>query len=150
MKVVIGSDHAGYRLKESVKNFLIGKGIDVEDVGTHSEESTDYPLYAERVARYIQDGKAERGILICGTGIGMSISANKFRGVRASLCTNEYMARMSRRHNNANVLCLGSRVVGEDLALSIVSAWLDEEFEGGRHLKRLTIIEEWEGGKESC
>ena len=150
MKVVIGSDHAGYRLKESVKNFLIGKGIDVEDVGTHSEESTDYPLYAEKVARYIQDGKAERGILICGTGIGMSISANKFRGVRASLCTNEYMARMSRRHNNANVLCLGSRVVGEDLALSIVSAWLDEEFEGGRHLKRLTIIEEWEGGKESC
>ncbi len=150
MKVVIGSDHAGYRLKESVKNFLIGKGMDVEDVGTHSEESTDYPLYAEKVARYIQDGKAERGILICGTGIGMSISANKFRGIRASLCTNEYMARMSRRHNNANILCLGSRVVGEDLALSIVSAWLDEEFEGGRHLKRLTIIEEWEGGKKGC
>ncbi len=150
MKVVIGSDHAGYRLKESVKNFLIGKGMDVEDVGTHSEESTDYPLYAEKVARYIQDGKAERGILICGTGIGMSISANKFRGIRASLCTNEYMARMSRRHNNANVLCLGSRVVGEDLALSIVSAWLDEEFEGGRHLKRLTTIEEWEGGKKGC
>ncbi len=145
MKIVIGSDHAGYRLKESVKNFLISKGMDVEDVGTHSEESTDYPLYAEKVARYIQDGKAERGILICGTGIGMSISANKFRGIRASLCTNEYMARMSRRHNNANILCLGSRVVGEDLALSIVSAWLDEEFEGGRHLKRLTIIEEWEG-----
>ena len=150
MKVVIGSDHAGYRLKESVKNFLIGKGMNVEDVGTHSEESTDYPLYAEKVARYIQDGKAERGILICGTGIGMSISANKFRGIRASLCTNEYMARMSRRHNNANILCLGSRVVGEDLALSIVSAWLDEEFEGGRHLKRLTIIEEWEGGKKGC
>ncbi len=150
MKIVIGSDHAGYRLKESVKNFLIGKGMDVEDVGTHSEESADYPLYAEKVARYIQDGKAERGILICGTGIGMSISANKFRGIRASLCTNEYMARMSRRHNNANILCLGSRVVGEDLALSIVSAWLDEEFEGGRHLKRLTIIEEWEGGKGSC
>ncbi len=145
MKIVIGSDHAGYRLKESVKNFLIGKGMDVEDVGTYSEESADYPLYAEKVARYIQDGKAERGILICGTGIGMSISANKFRGIRASLCTNEYMARMSRRHNNANILCLGSRVVGEDLALSIVSAWLDEEFEGGRHLKRLTIIEEWEG-----
>lgn len=80
----------------------------------------------------------------------MSISANKFRGIRASLCTNEYMARMSRRHNNANILCLGSRVVGEDLALSIVSAWLDEEFEGGRHLKRLTIIEEWEGGKKGC
>ncbi len=150
MKIVIGSDHAGYRLKESVKNFLVGKGVDVEDVGTHSEESADYPLYAEKVARYIQDGKAERGILICGTGIGMSISANKFRGIRASLCTNEYMARMSRRHNNANILCLGSRVVGEDLALSIVSAWLDEEFEGGRHLKRLTIIEEWEGGKGSC
>jgi len=134
----------GFRLKEAVKNFLINKGFDVEDVGVHSEESADYPLYAEKVARHIQEGKAERGILICGTGIGMSISANKFRGIRASLCTNEYMARMSIRHNNANVLCLGSRVVGEDLALSIVSAWFEEKFEGGRHLKRLTIIEEWE------
>ncbi len=149
MKIAIGSDHAGFPLKEAVKEFLIKEGYAVEDVGTHSEDSTDYPLYAQRVSRLVQEGKADMGILVCGTGIGMSITANKFRGIRASLCTNEYMARMSRRHNNANVLCLGSRVVGVDLALSIVKAWLSEDFEGGRHLKRLTIIESWESGKES-
>ncbi len=149
MKVAIGSDHAGFPLKEAIKAFLIGAGRKVEDVGTHSETSTDYPLYAKKVSRLVQRGDVERGILVCGTGIGMSITANKFRGIRAALCTDEYTARMSRRHNNANILCLGSRVVGVDLALSIVKAWLSEEFEGGRHLERLTIIESWESDKGS-
>ncbi len=150
MKIAIGSDHAGFPLKEVLKEFINREGYKVIDVGVYEETSADYPIFAEKVVRLIQNGEAERGVLICGTGIGMSISANKFKGIRASLCTNEYMARMSRRHNNSNVLCLGSRVVGVDLAISILKTWLEEEFEGGRHLRRLGIIEGWEGDKKSC
>jgi len=144
MKIAIGSDHAGFPLKEKIKEFLKKEGHEVIDVGTHSQESTHYPIYAKEVVKAVRSGKAERGILICGTGIGMSITANKFRGIRAALCTNEYMARMSRLHNDANVLCLGERVLGVELALSIVKVWLETPFEGGRHLKRLEIISEME------
>ncbi len=144
MKIALGADHAGFPLKEKIKEFLERKGYEVLDMGTHSTDSVHYPNFAEKVARAVQRGEADRGILICGTGIGMSITANKFKGVRAALCTNEYMARMSRRHNDANVLCLGERVLGVELALSIVEAWLEEEFEGGRHEVRVKLISDIE------
>ncbi len=144
MTIAIGSDHAGYTLKERIKEFLLDKGYEVIDLGASSEESTHYPLFAREVALAVQEARAERGILVCGTGIGMSITANKFRGVRAALCLNEYMARMSRLHNDANVLCLGGRVLGEDLALSIVEVWLETPFEGGRHSRRVDLILEIE------
>lgn len=144
MKIAIGSDHAGFSLKERIKGFLIGKGHEVIDFGTTSQDSTHYPLFAKDVSLAVQKGEADRGILVCGTGIGMSITANKFRGVRAALCLNEYMARMSRLHNDANVLCLGDRILGEELALSIVEVWLETPFEGGRHAKRVELIKEME------
>ena len=144
MRVALGSDHAGFPLKERIKEFLLSRGYEVIDFGTTSEESTHYPMFAKDVALAVQDSSADRGILVCGTGIGMSITANKFKGVRAALCFNEYMARMSRKHNDANVLCLGDRVIGEELALSIVKAWLETEFEGGRHAKRVELITEIE------
>ncbi len=144
MRVAIGSDHAGLELKERIKEFLLAKGYEVIDFGTDSQQSTHYPLFAKDVALAVQEGRADRGILVCGTGIGMSITANKFRGVRAALCCNEYMARMSRLHNDANVLCLGDRVLGEELALAIVDVWMNTPFEGGRHLQRVELIKEIE------
>ncbi|RLJ69793.1 ribose 5-phosphate isomerase B [Hydrogenivirga caldilitoris] len=144
MRIALGSDHAGFPLKEKIKEFLLEKGHEVVDFGTTSVESTHYPLFAKEVSLAVQNGKADRGILVCGTGIGMSITANKFKGIRAALCMNEYMARMSRLHNDANVLCLGDRVVGEDLALAIVETWLETPFEGGRHAKRVELIAEIE------
>ncbi|MDQ7082715.1 MAG: ribose 5-phosphate isomerase B [Aquificota bacterium] len=147
MKVAIGSDHAGFPLKERIKEHLLERGCEVLDFGTTSKESTHYPLFAKEVAFAVQRGEADRGILVCGTGIGMCITANKFRGVRAALCVNEYMARMSRLHNDANVLCLGDRVIGEELAISIVDAWLEAPFEGGRHEKRVELIKEIEKGQ---
>ncbi len=146
MKVAIGSDHAGFPLKERIKEHLLERGCEVLDFGTTSKESTHYPIFAKEVALAVQRGEAERGVLVCGTGIGMCITANKFRGVRAALCLNEYMARMSRLHNDANVLCLGDRVIGEELAISIVDAWLETPFEGGRHAKRVELIREIEEG----
>lgn len=140
MKIAIGSDHAGFRLKELIKKHLLDRGYQVIDFGTTSTDSTDYPLFAKEVSLAVQRGEAQRGILVCGTSIGMSIVANKFKGVRAAVCVNEYMARMSRKHNDANVLCLGDRVIGDDLALSIVDAWISTEFEGGRHERRLNLI----------
>ncbi|GAB6888019.1 ribose 5-phosphate isomerase B [Desulfothermus okinawensis JCM 13304] len=139
-KIVMGSDHAGYPLKENLKIFLQGKGYEVIDVGCDKENSCDYPEFAFKLCKKVVEDSI-LGILICGTGIGMSISANRVKGIRAALCFNEYMAKMSRRHNNANVLCLGARVIGEDLALSIVEAFLQEEFEGGRHLRRINQID---------
>ncbi len=144
MRIAIGSDHAGYHLKEKIKEFLLSRGYKVMDMGTNSTESTDYPIYAQRVALAIQKGEADRGILICGTGIGMCITANKFKGVYAALCTDEYMARVSRQHNNANILCLGGRVLGDALAISIVEAWLSADFEGGRHERRVSLIKSME------
>ncbi|MDW8066660.1 MAG: ribose 5-phosphate isomerase B [Aquificaceae bacterium] len=144
LTIAIGSDHAGYPLKEKIKEFLLSKGYKVIDFGTQSMDSTDYPLFARDVCLAVQRNEAQRGILVCGTGIGMCITANKFRGIRAALCMNEYMARTSRKHNDANVLCLGNRIMGDDLALAVVEAWLSTDFEGGRHERRVKLIREIE------
>lgn len=138
--IVIGSDHGGFELKCHIKEYLAEKNIEYKDVGCFNEESVDYPDIAEKLCKEIIDGNAEKGILICGTGIGISIAANKMDGIRAAVCTDEYCAKMCRRHNNANVLCLGGRVVGRELAISIVEAYLTEEFDGGRHQNRIDKI----------
>ncbi|HEY3079092.1 MAG TPA: ribose 5-phosphate isomerase B [Chloroflexota bacterium] len=143
--IALGSDHAGVQLKAAIGQFLRERGQEVEDLGAYEETSCDYPDYAEKVGRAVTSGRAERGVLICGTGVGVSISANKLQGVRAALCGDTFTARMSREHNDANVLCLGARVVGTGLALDIVSSWLGAEFEGGRHQRRLDKIAALEG-----
>lgn len=135
--IAIGCDHAAYPLKEKVKAYLIARGIDVEDVGTQSEESVDYPDFGIKVASLVSTGKFERGILLCGTGLGMSMVANRFSCVRAALCTDLFSAIMSRRHNNSNILVMGGRVTGEGLALEILKAWLETPFDGGRHQLRI-------------
>ena len=140
MKIAIGADHGGVQLKEEIKNHLLSKGIEVEDFGTHGTQSVDYPDIAEIVARNVVSKKSDRGILICGTGIGISIAANKIKGVRAALCVNEYCARMSRAHNDANILCMGERVMGVEVAKSVTDAFLSAEFEGGRHQQRVDKI----------
>jgi ribose 5-phosphate isomerase B len=135
--VIIGCDHAAVELKEKIKTLLQDRGIEVEDVGTTGPASVDYPDYGKRVASQVAEGKFQRGILLCGTGLGMSMVANRFPGVRAALCHDLFGAIMARRHNDANVLVLGGRVTGDVLAAEIVNAWLDTPFEGGRHQKRL-------------
>ncbi len=135
--IIMGCDHAAFALKENLKLFIKEKGIEVQDVGVHNTDSVDYPDYAFKVAAEISSGNFSRGILLCGTGIGMSIAANKFMHVRAALCNDLFSAIMSRRHNNANVLVMGGRVIGDVLAREIVSAWLDTPFEGGRHQNRI-------------
>lgn len=137
----IGSDHAGFRLKESVKRWLLEHAYPVLDLGTSSEEACDYPDYAIALAEAMAAGEVEQGILICGTGVGMSIVANKFPHLRAAVCHDPTTARFSRAHNDANVLTLGSRITGEMVALDIVNAWLHTPFEGGRHSRRLAKIE---------
>jgi ribose 5-phosphate isomerase B len=139
-KVITGSDHAGLALRAEVVKVAAAKGFEVEDLGPFSGESVDYPDYAERVARAVAAGAARFGILVCGTGIGMSIAANKVKGVRAALCTTELEARMARAHNDANVLCLGERVVGSGLGAAIVDAFLATPFEAGRHARRVEKI----------
>lgn len=142
MKVVVGCDHGGFELKEKIVSRLENQGFEVEDVGTHSADSVDYPIYAAKVARAVSQGQAQRGVLICGSGIGMSIAANRFRTVRAVHACNPYEARMSRRHNASNVLCLGGRFVGQDMAFEILDTWLREDFEGGgRHQRRIDQID---------
>ena len=143
-RIVIGSDHIGYPLKEYLKTFLTETGWEVDDCGTHNRTRTDYPIYASKVAQKVTSGKFERGILICGSGVGMSITANKIHGIRAVVCSEPYSAVLSRKHNNSNMLCMGSRVVGEELAEMIVHDWLAAEYEGGRHQKRLDMIHEIE------
>ncbi|MDR5695363.1 MAG: ribose 5-phosphate isomerase B [Armatimonadota bacterium] len=140
MRIAIGCDHAGFLLKEEIKAFLQALGHEVEDVGTHSLDSVDYPDFARMVAEAVAVGRVERGIVICGTGIGSSIVANKVPGVRAALCHESYTARMSREHNDANVLALGGRVLGVELAKEIVQVWLASEFQGGRHARRVEKI----------
>ena len=135
--MVIGCDHAAYRLKEIIKTHLQKNGIEVEDVGAHSEDSVDYPDFGIKVASQVSNGDYRRGILLCGTGLGMSMVANKFPNVRAALCAEPFSARMSRQHNDANVLVLGGRVVGDIMALELVDVWLKTPFEGGRHQTRL-------------
>lgn len=140
MKIILGSDHGGYNLKNIIIAHLEQQGIEVEDLGCYSEDSCDYPVIAKAVAEKVLL-TSSRGILVCGTGIGMSISANKFKGIRASLCSDTYSARMTRKHNDSNILCLGERVVGHGLALDIVDTWLVTEFEGGRHKRRVDMLE---------
>jgi len=140
--VIIGCDHAAYGLKEKVKSFLIKNGIEVTDVGTFDENSVDYSDFGIHVASLVSKKEFERGILICGTGIGMSIVANKFPGVRAALCGDLFSAIMSRRHNDANILVLGGRVIGDVLAFEIVKSWLDTPFDGERHQKRIDKIDQ--------
>lgn len=142
MKIGIGSDHGGFELKEAVKEYLQEKNIEVVDYGTYNEESVDYPDYGEKVATAVVEKEVDRGIVVCGTGIGISIAANKVKGARCALCSEEYSARMSRKHNDANVLALGGRVIGQELAFSIVDAYLEEDFEGGRHERRVKKIME--------
>ncbi len=145
MKIAIGADHAGYMLKEQVKTFLKSKDIDFKDYGTFKIESCDYPEYAYKVGQAIVNGEADLGILICGTGIGMSITANKIKGIRAALVHDEQTAKLSRQHNDANVLCMGGRILEEEAALKIVDVWLNTSFEGGRHEKRLKLINQLTG-----
>jgi len=147
MRIAIGSDHAGYRLKEHFIAVLKDDGHDVNDLGTNSEESVDYPIYCSRVGRTVADGDAERGIVLGGSGQGEQLSANKVKGVRAALCNDLYTAEYSRRHNDANVLSIGARVVGEGLADEILRVWLTTEFEGGRHLRRVEQITQLENGE---
>lgn len=140
MKVVVGSDHAGYGLKQDIIRTLKDLGVEYEDLGCLTEASCDYPDFGIAVARAVASGKADRGILVCGTGIGMCITANKVRGIRAALCHDVYSARLTRQHNDSNVLTLGSRVIGPGLAGEIVKTWLTTEYEGGRHARRLAKI----------
>ena len=139
--IAIGADHGGFLLKEEVKTYLTEKGYMILDMGTDSEASVDYPDYAEKVARAVQSGEVDLGILICGTGIGMAITANKIPGIRAAVVHDAYTAEMSRRHNKANIITFGGRVVGAGVAFSIVDAWLGNRFEGGRHARRVGKIE---------
>ncbi|NOY64992.1 MAG: ribose 5-phosphate isomerase B, partial [Nitrospirae bacterium] len=139
-RIAIGSDHAGLELKNFIKDILIQKGIEPVDFGTHEEASVDYPDFGEQVSFAVARGEVERGILICGTGLGMSIVANKFPGIRATLCHDEYTARMSRLHNDSNILVMGGRVIKREVALKVLLTWLETPFEGGRHSRRLDKI----------
>jgi ribose 5-phosphate isomerase B len=142
MNVIIGSDHAGFDLKELCKAHLMQSGEhQVKDAGVFSRDSSDYPRIAKEVARAVSRGEYDRGVLICGTGIGMSITANRFKGVRAALCQDVYCARMTRLHNDANVLAMGGRIIGPGVALEILDVFLKTQFEGGRHQKRLDLID---------
>ncbi|WP_282706208.1 ribose 5-phosphate isomerase B [Fuchsiella alkaliacetigena] len=144
MQIALGSDHGGYQLKEEIKKLLTEMDLKYSDYGTKSTESVDYPDFAIQVAEAVAKGEAERGILVCGTGIGMSIVANKVKGVRAALCHDLFSAQATREHNDSNVLALGERVVGRGLALEIVKVWLNTDFEGGRHQRRVDKIKEIE------
>lgn len=142
--IAIGSDHAGLPLKEEIKKYLQERNIEFHDYGTYTTESVDYSDYGKKVALAVKNGECEKGIVICGTGIGISIAANKIKGIRASLCTNSYMAKMTRMHNDSNILALGQRVTGVGVALDIVETWLNTSFEGGRHQRRIDKIKDIE------
>jgi ribose 5-phosphate isomerase B len=144
MKIVVASDHRGFHAKEQVRSYLSGAGHEVIDLGCTGRESCDYPDMALAGARSVSDGQADRGILFCGTGIGMSVAANKVQGIRAALCHDELTAEMSRRHNNANVLCLPGDLLGDELIRRVVDVWLRTEYEGGRHQRRLDKIATFE------
>jgi len=139
-KIVLASDHAGFALKQIVFDYLKNKGYAVLDVGTNSTESCDYPIFAEKACMAVKNGEADAGILVCGTGIGMSLAANKVNGIRAACCSDVFSARYTRLHNDANVLCFGARVVGEGLAIELVDAFIGAEFEGGKHERRVNLL----------
>ncbi|MDU3804722.1 MAG: ribose 5-phosphate isomerase B [Finegoldia magna] len=140
MKVAIAADHGGFELKDSMVEYIKSLGNEVVDLGTNSADSVDYPDYAKKVCEEIQQGNSDFGILICGTGIGMSLAANKFEGIRAACVSDVYSAKMSRNHNNANVLCIGARVIGDEVAKLIIKTFLENEFEAGRHQRRVDKI----------
>jgi len=142
MKIAIASDHGGFTLKEEIKKYLISEGIEVTDLGTNSEESVDYPVYGKLCAEAVASGKADRGIACCSTGVGISMAANKVKGIRCALCTDTYMAEMARKHNDANMLAFGGRTVSVETALEITKTWLEAGFEGGRHKRRVDMINE--------
>lgn len=142
--LAIGSDHAAFSFKEEIKAYLTEKGIQYKDFGCFSDARTDYPIYGEKVANAVASGECQQGLLFCGTGIGISLAANKVPGIRAAVCSDSYSAAMSRQHNDANILAIGARVVGIDLAKSIIDTWLAAEFEGGRHAERVKLISEIE------
>jgi ribose 5-phosphate isomerase B len=144
MKIAIGNDHSAVDLREEITKHLRERGFEVEEVGTFSRESSNYPEWGEKVCRKVLAKEADLGIAICGTGVGISIACNKVKGIRAVCCSEPYSARLSRQHNNANVLCFGARVVGAELAKMIVDEWLDAEFQGGRHQTRIDMITEIE------
>ena len=145
MKIGLGSDHGGYNLKEEIKKHLVSKGIEVLDFGTENGvDSVDYPIYGEKVAKAVISKDVDYGILCCGTGIGISLAANKVKGIRCAVVSDTFSAKMSKAHNNANMLSLGERVIGKGLALEIVDAWLNTEFEGERHLRRVNMLNEIE------
>jgi ribose 5-phosphate isomerase B len=148
MKIAIGSDHAAFELRQTVIQHLQSRDIEVLDTGAYSTESTHYPIFGQKVAKAVAAGEADLGIVICGTGVGIGISANKVKGIRAATVSDVYSARMSRAHNNANVLAFGARVVGSGLALDIVDAWLGQKFEGGRHQTRVDLIGKIEAGED--
>ncbi|MHB1484352.1 MAG: ribose 5-phosphate isomerase B [Saccharofermentanales bacterium] len=142
--IAIGSDHAAFGFKMEILNYLTEKGYECKDFGADGKIKSEYPEYAKLVGKSIQTGECDRGLLFCGTGIGMNIAANKMRGIRAAVCMEAYCAELSRRHNDANVLCLGARVLGLELAKKIIDVWLETGFEGGRHQKRVDMIMEIE------
>ncbi len=148
MKIGIGNDHSALELKAEIIELLKEKGHEVVDYGTYTTDSCDYPMYGEKVGRAVASGEVEQGILICGTGLGISLAANKVKGVRAAVCSEPYTAKMARQHNNCNILAFGARVVGAELAKMIVETWLNTEFEGGRHERRVDMIMEIEKNRE--
>ena len=141
MKIAVASDHGGFQLKEHIKKYLESRNIEVLDLGTHSEESVDYPEYGRACGEAVAKGEADKGIVCCGTGIGISIAANKVKGIRCALCTDVHMAEMTKKHNNANILAMGGRTTDPDKAVEITAAWLDTEFEGGRHQRRVDMLD---------
>ena len=144
MKIAIGNDHVGLELKPTIVKFLHTRNIEIVDCGTDQTKRTDYPIYAQKVAHLVANGSVDLGIVICGTGIGISIAANKVDHIRCACCSEPYSAKLSREHNNSNMLALGSRVIGKELAIMIVAEWLDAKYEGGRHQNRIDMIEKIE------
>ena len=148
MKIAIASDHTGVELKLEIIKYLKELGHEVSDFGTNSKESIDYPIYGKKAADEVAKGKYDGGVLICGTGIGISLAANKVKGIRAAVCSEPYSAKLSKMHNNSNIIAFGARVVGVDLAKMIVKEWTEAKFEGGRHSKRVELISKIENGEE--
>lgn len=140
MKIALASDHGGFELKERVKGYLLDKGHEIIDLGCNTEDSVDYPVYGKACGEAVMKGEAEKGMVFCGTGIGISIAANKVKGIRCALCMDTFMAEMSRRHNDANILALGGRILSTETALAIVEVWLGTEFEAGRHQRRVDLL----------
>lgn len=142
MKLAIASDHGGFELKEQIKSHLIKRNIEVVDLGTHDSQSVDYPAFGKACGEEVASGRVDKGIVCCGTGVGISIAANKVKGIRCALVTNVFMAEMAKRHNNANILALGGRVLSPEEAIIMVDTWLDNEFEGGRHQRRVDMLDQ--------